>query len=84
MNSYRISALGLAISVGLVGCGSETQTLDTRLVSPALTEMDLSTPPTHQQLSEAGQLGGVLSPTYPVEDKVDPNSFHLMDLISND
>ncbi|AIL73447.1 cysteine peptidase family C39 domain-containing protein [Vibrio vulnificus] len=84
MRSFCISALGLAMSMVLSGCGSETQTLDTRQVSPALTEMDLTTAPTHRQLSEAGQLGGVLSPTHPVEDKVDPNSFHLMDVFSSD
>ena len=46
--------------------------------------MDLSTAPTHRQLSEVGQLGGVLSPTHPVEDKVDQQSFHLMDLFTHD
>ncbi|EDP59511.1 RHS repeat-associated core domain-containing protein [Vibrio sp. AND4] len=84
MNNGRILTLWLAISISLVGCGRETEALDIRQVSPSRIEMDLSTAPTHKQLSEAGQLGGVLAPTHPVEDNLEPESFHLMDLIASD
>ncbi|MFS1902020.1 RHS repeat-associated core domain-containing protein [Vibrio lentus] len=79
----NIIVFGL-LSGALSGCGSEKQEVIINRVQPNLVEMDLSSTPTHAQLVAAGQLGGVLSPTSPVEDKVEKNSFSLFDLLSED
>ncbi|HCH6572330.1 TPA: hypothetical protein NK433_004938 [Vibrio parahaemolyticus] len=79
----NIIAIGLLGSI-LSGCGSEKQEVRVSEVQPSLVAMDLSSPPSHTQLSASGQLGGVLSPTLPVEDKVDPDSFSLFDLLGDD
>ncbi|WP_172380935.1 hypothetical protein [Vibrio sp. Vb339] len=78
-----IVAIGLLSGV-LFGCGSEKQEIKINEVQPNLVVMDLSSAPTHAELAAAGQLGGVLSPTAPVEDKVEKSSFSLFDLLNDD
>ncbi len=64
----RLQLAVFVFSIALMGCQQESKPLDSRNVSPSLVEMDLSQAPTHEQLSAAGQLGGVLTPTKSVED----------------
>lgn len=81
-NNGNIFIFGIIISL-LTGCNSDEKTLNVKQVTPTLIELDLSETPTHEQLSAAGQLGGVLVPTKPVKDKINPNSFSILDLFSD-
>ncbi|MGL5669634.1 MAG: cysteine peptidase family C39 domain-containing protein, partial [Shewanella sp.] len=76
----KIHLTMLMLSLVLMGCQEGGKPLDSRNVSPSLVEMDLSQAPTHVQLSAAGQLGGVLTPTKLVEDNTRP----LFTLFSSD
>ncbi len=58
MSVIRSTLLSMVVISGIAGFNSGAETFDSQKVLPALTEMDLSSTPTHQQLSAAGQLGG--------------------------
>ncbi|WP_044583592.1 tetratricopeptide repeat protein [Aliivibrio salmonicida] len=84
MRKYGIVFWLVIVAVLLTGCRSEKKLLNIKQVSPTLIEMDLNETPTHEQLSAAGQLGGVLVPTKPVMDKVRPSSFDVFSHFSDD
>ncbi|MCY9855996.1 RHS repeat-associated core domain-containing protein [Vibrio mediterranei] len=77
-NKLWVAAL---IGISLSACHHQEVTLEN--VQPALTKMDLSHAPSHEALIAAGQLGGPLSPTAPV-DADDRRGSSLLDALSHD
>ncbi len=77
MIHFRMSLLTVAVVTSCASLQTEARDIDMNQITPARVAMALNTPPTNEQLSAAGQLGGILYPTKPVENIVTQSAERL-------